>query len=136
MIHLIVGSAFIAGAIVINRQTLVYAIVTNGVIIDNIIAAVFCAFIVWFLIIISMSLYFYATHFRFIGFLSMTAACILDYQIFYATMTVQYQPGHISDNLSSLYTSTTDATVITLLASVLGAVTGVVLLDYSCKQCK
>ena len=126
-LRMIVGSGFIAAAIVATRQTLMSGVILNGTLQDNVIAAVFSSLIVWMITSVAMTVYFYAVYYRFFGFVLLTAASLFHYQFLFSLMTVSYAPtqaDELSDN--NLYAHSVDPLIVTLIASIFGAVTGVV----------
>ena len=93
--HIFVGSIFLAAALVLTRVTLANLAITQAETSSAPVADGIGTIIVYGLCCVSLLLYFYSPHFRWLSSAVLTAAVIIDCQMHFGTDTVSYDPDDV-----------------------------------------
>ena len=90
--HIALAALALTAALVLTRWTLTYMVVDQALTVANPAVDVFSSVLVYVLCYLSLLLYFYSPHFRWLSSVVLTAAVLLDCELHFATDTTRYTP--------------------------------------------
>ena len=125
--HVFIGAAFLTVALVLTRYTLAKLVITEADTMSAPVADGIGTIIVYGLSCLSLLLYFYSPHFRWLASVVLTAAVIIDCQLHFGTDTVSYDPDNVWKRTSpsspnGFIQTPIDQTTILIVTGCIGAV--------------